>query len=208
MLVLACMLFEAFVAHYNSPRFYTELKDNTINRFAIVCISSFAISSFFYSFIAIIGFMTFGENCNGYILNNYAITDNVANICRTCIFIAVVCSYPIVFIGFRDGVLDFLSVPIEKQTGGNLNFISLVLLSIITMLASSFSDLGLVNAIGGGTLGCIIVFVFPTLMFATCIEDFEGSMKKKTLEIGLSYTLMAIGVVMGFVGVMKSIYDS
>ena len=36
MLVLVCMLFEAFVAHYNAPRFYTELKNHTIPRFRTV----------------------------------------------------------------------------------------------------------------------------------------------------------------------------
>ena len=31
--ILVCMLSTAFMAHFNSPKFYTELKNNTLERF-------------------------------------------------------------------------------------------------------------------------------------------------------------------------------
>lgn len=207
MLILACMLFEAFVAHYNAPRFYTELKDNTVERFATVSATSFFISSSLYAIIAAFGYLTFGENSNGLILNNYSTNDNVATICRASIFISVAFSYPIVFIGFRDGVLDLLNVPISKHTTGNLNALSIVLLAIITLLASFVRNLGVVNAVGGGTLGTVIVFVFPTLMFASCVNNNIGSeaTSRQRLEVKVSFGLMMLGIVMGCVGVVHSL---
>ena len=76
------------------------------------------------------------------------------------ICISVAFSYPIVFIGFRDGVLHLLNVLMSKHTAGNLNALSILFLSIITLLASFVRNLRSVNTVGGGTLGTVIVFVF------------------------------------------------
>ncbi len=207
-LVLACMLFEAFIAHYNAPRFYVELKHNTTKRFMMLSTISFLASSLFYAYIACVGFLTFGENADGYIINNYSTNDVIATICRVAIFIAVLLTYPIVFIGFRDGILDQFQVPTEKQTSGNLNIISVILLTIITLSAVFIKDLSVVNAVGGGTLGTLIVFVFPTLMFASAIKDncAELTLSQK-IEVWLVYGLMVLGVVMGFVGVLNTLLD-
>ena len=51
-LVFACMLFEASVAHYNAPRFYLELKNNTISRFSDVTIYSVGISVIFFILVS------------------------------------------------------------------------------------------------------------------------------------------------------------
>jgi len=208
MLVLVCMLFEAFVAHYNAPRFYTELKANSVERFATVSATSFFISSSIYAIIAAFGYLTFGGNSDGYILNNYSTNDNVATICRASIFVSVAFSYPIVFIGFRDGVLDLLNVPMSKQTAGNLDALSIVLLAIITLLASFVRNLGVVNAVGGGTLGTVIVFVFPTLMFASCINDLGSeATSRQRLEVKVCFGMMSFGIVMGCVGVVHSLTE-
>jgi len=207
-LILACMLFEAFIAHYNAPRFYVELKNNTTRRFAILSSISFFASSVFYAFIACVGFLTFGVNSDGYIINNYSTNDPIATICRVAIFISVLLTYPVIFIGFRDGILDQFMIPIEKQTNGNLNIITIILVGIITFLAVWISDLSVVNAVGGGTLGTMIVFVFPTLMFGSAIKDSytEATLSQK-MEVWITNGLMVFGIAMGFVGVQNALLE-
>lgn len=208
------MLFEAFVAHYNAPRFYTELKDHTIPRFKVVVAYSFGVSSVVYILITAFGFLTFGANCDGYILNNYSTKDNLATSCRASIAVAIICTYPVVFIGFRDGVLDLLEVPAEKQTSNNLNLVSLVLLGIVTLLAMVVTDLGLINAVGGGTLATAIVFVFPTLMYRQAVlrktfdeevEEFDGPSDAEKREVKIALAFMCAGIVMGVIGVWIAI---
>ena len=46
--------------HYNSPRFYTELKHPTIPKYCQVVGYSFGIASTFSIVIASAGFLTFG----------------------------------------------------------------------------------------------------------------------------------------------------
>ena len=216
-LVLACMLFEAFVAHYNAPRFYTELKNNTVPRFATMTSLSFGASSLIYALVLVFGFLTFGSNCDGYILNNYSNKDMLASICRLCVAVALVCTYPIVFVGVRDGFLDLCHVPMSKHTSTNLNIVSVFLLTIITIIAAIFRDLGLVNAVGGGSLGTIVVFVFPALMYKAAIDqqrhdyivrqgvDQDIVTWMEVFEANFAIGLMWFGIVMGTIGVYLAI---
>lgn len=59
-LPFVCMTYESYVMHYNSARFYTELKDRTLARFAVAVSCSFALSAILYMGIASLGFLTFG----------------------------------------------------------------------------------------------------------------------------------------------------
>jgi amino acid permease len=221
-LVLVCMLFEAYVAHYNAPRFYTELKDHTIPRFRTVVTYAFGASSIIYVVITCFGFLTFGTACNGNILNNYSTNDVLATVCRVSIAVAIICTYPVAFVGTRDGVLDVVALPPEKQTSNNLNVISIILLTIVTLIAMSVTDLGLINAVGGGTLATAIVFVFPTLMYRQAVkrknfeeeqwDEEEGDEEEEDLptpaqkrEVLFSTVLMWMGIAMGAVGVYMAI---
>jgi len=143
-----CMCMEAFVMHYNSPRFYTELREATIPKFTTVLGSSFGVSGVIYICIALAGFMTFGGACDGYVLNNYSHRDPLATICRIAIAFSVLMTYPICFIGFRDGVLDMLNIPPERQTTTGLNTLTLFLLTLVTVTACFVTDFGVINALG------------------------------------------------------------
>lgn len=222
-LVLVCMLFEAYVAHYNAPRFYTELKDHTIPRFRTVVSYAFGTSTLMYVIITAFGFLTFGASCDGYILNNYSTRDYLATFCRVGIAVAIICTYPLAFIGYRDGVLDLITLPPEKQTSNNLNVVTVVLLTIVTLIAMCVTDLGIVNAVGGGTLATAIVFVFPTLMYRQAVkrkpfaeeqwdeeedmdeEEEELPTPSQKREVAFSTVLMCMGVIMGAIGVWMAL---
>jgi len=47
-LTFICMLATAYVAHYNAPRFYVELQNNTIMRYNMVVGIAYAASAVFY----------------------------------------------------------------------------------------------------------------------------------------------------------------
>ncbi len=165
-MVFVARIFEAFVAHYNAPRFMTKLKDANLARFRVVVVgNAFGFSSLVYVLMTAFGFLTFGGNCDGYILNNYSTNDHLAtSICRVAIAFSILFTYPIAFMSFQDGILDILELPMEQQTLTNMDIITIFLLIIITILAALLKDLGFINAVGGGTLETAIVFVFPALM--------------------------------------------
>jgi len=200
-LILLCMNYQSFFAHYNSPRFYVELKSNTIGRFTTVVASSFGFSALIYIALTTFGFLTFGANSDGNILNNYSTDDGLASCCRLAIAVALAFTYPLPFIGVRDGIIDLLMVPESKQTSQNLNVLSLILLTIFTCLAMHFTDLGLLNAVGGGALGTAVVFILPALMYRGAIRHLgsEATMKQRR-EASFAVGLMWIGTAVGVVG--------
>eukprot|EP00934_Nitzschia_sp_Nitz4_P005942 Nitzschia sp. Nitz4//scaffold16_size188269//49272//50926//NITZ4_001782-RA/size188269-augustus-gene-0.75-mRNA-1//1//CDS//3329538490//5932//frame0 len=205
-LVFAAMVFEAFVAHYNAPRFYNELHNANMPRFRFVVANAFGFSCVVYTLMTMFGFLTFGANCDGYILNNYSVHDELATICRIAIAFSVLFTYPIAFMGFRDGILDIIELPTEKQTSANLNIITLVLLAIVTFAAALVTDLGYVNAVGGGTLATAIVFVFPALMYQAAVESqSEEPTPEQQREVKMALVLMVVGVIMGLIGVIVEV---
>jgi Transmembrane amino acid transporter protein len=74
-LILVCMLSTAYMAHFNAPKFYRELKNNTMGRYHSVVAWSFGISILLMGTMTTLGFLTFGGACSGLVLNNYAATD-------------------------------------------------------------------------------------------------------------------------------------
>lgn len=189
--------------HYNAPRFYTELKNPTIQRFSVAVTSSFGLAFVVYTAIASFGFLTFGGNCSSYILNNYSPKDPLATMSRLAVGISTLTSYPIAFIGFRDGMLDVFNVPAEQKTSRNLNVLTLVLLALLTVIATFVTDLGLISAVGGGSLATAVVFVFPAIMYRYATTT--GAAQNR--EALLASALAILGLILGGIGVWVAIQD-
>jgi len=202
---LLCMLATAYVAHYNAPRFYIELQNNTIPRFNRVVIISYVSSAAIYVVIAAVGFLTFGANSSGYILNNYSTRDILATFCRISIALSISLTYPIVFVGVRDGFLDLLRVSTDQRTASCLNILSTLILALLTVMAAAFTDLGMVLALGGATLGTAVIYIFPTLMFRTAVNNLgKDATEEDKQEAKLVAFLMWFGIAIGAVGTIMA----
>mmetsp|Transcript_32331 Transcript_32331/g.65591 ORF Transcript_32331/g.65591 Transcript_32331/m.65591 type:complete len:309 (+) Transcript_32331:826-1752(+) len=213
-LPFVCMVYTSFDMHYNSPRFYAELRDASIYRFSWVITYSFGTTALLYSAIAIVGFLTFGANSDSYILNNYSAQDGLATLSRLAIGLCSLVSYPLNFIGVRDNCLDLLGLTDEIAMRGLLNAFTVLLLFLLTVLSCFVTDLGLINSIGGGTTVTLVCFVFPAVMFregmrkhcAASCDGGGGTMgAKEQIEVWVAMLLMVLGVVVGVVGVWSSI---
>ena len=55
------------------------------------------------------GFLTFGGACDGFILNNYAPTDRLAQLARVAIGSQIVFTYPFIHVGLRDSAQALLA---------------------------------------------------------------------------------------------------
>lgn len=88
--ILVCMLSTAYMAHFNAPKFYNELEDNTIERFNALVSTSFSISIVFFSIATALGFLTFGANSAGFILTNYSSKDSLIGLSRILVAFALI----------------------------------------------------------------------------------------------------------------------
>ncbi|CAB9515493.1 Putative sodium-coupled neutral amino acid transporter 11 [Seminavis robusta] len=196
-LILTCMLSNAYIAHFNAPKFLKELKNNTMPRFHQVIGWSFGASVLLYAGMSALGFLTFGAASNGLILNSYSNKDLLMSIARFAVAISVTFSYPLCFIGARDGLLDMFKYPQEKRDNGLLNKMTIGMIAVVTAMAAKLTDLGLVASVGGATFGTALVFVYPTLMMMKL-------KKNKGVESKIAGVIALLGVVMGVIGTKLS----
>ena len=207
-LPFVCMIFTSFDMHYNSPRFYAELREASIPRFGQAVTYSFFFTSLIYSSIAVFGFLTFGENCDSYILNNYSPKDPLATLSRLAIGLCALVSYPLNYIGVRDNCLDIMGIADKVDSTVKLNVFTLVLLSILTVSSCFITDLGLINSVGGGSTVTLVCFVFPALMFWEGVQKYGNDTPGEKRELICVAVLTTIGVVLGIIGVCDSIMEA
>ena len=204
-LVLACTLATAFVAHYNAPRFHSELDDNTPERFDTVVACSYGIAALTFIIVASQGFLTFGSSSSSLILNSYSSYDPLITASRAAVAASILFAFPLPFVGLRDGTLDLLRVPDEERDEGTQITLSLLLLAGVTFAATLTSDLGLVLSVGGGTLSTSIASVFPTLMYRAAATKDADKLDNPELHTKVSLGLMCISVAIGATGVWLAI---
>lgn len=200
--ILLCMLSTAYLAHYNAPKYYAELRNNTIPRFNKMVASSFAIAISFFAAVTSLGFLTFGASSNGFILNNYSTKDQLATISRIAVAVSIVFSYPLTFVGIREGIMDLAKVPMEKRNGLSTP-LSLAILAAVTGAALTIKDLSFILSFGGATLGNAIVFLFPVIMFNSAVKKFgkKDLQKEATASKGIFVT----GVLMSVIGAKQAL---
>ncbi|KAL7460619.1 hypothetical protein ACHAXS_001063 [Conticribra weissflogii] len=199
--ILICMLSTAYMAHFNAPKFFIELKDNTIKRYNTVVGTSFGISVLLFALIGSLGFLTFGSASSGLILNNYSNADVLMSLSRIAVTISIVFSFPLAFVGARDGWLDVFKVPMEKRTDAVLNKATIAILSGVTLVASQLKELAFIMSLAGATLGNALIYVYPALMFRSAVKNMgEKASKGLKREVPFAMLSAMMGVVMGCIG--------
>jgi len=179
-----------------------ELKDNTLARYNAVVSWSFGISILIMGYITMVGFLTFGKSASGLILNNYSTQDTWISASRVAVAISLVFSYPLAFVGMRDGIVDLMKVPADKKSNALLNSLTVGLLALLTVLACTLTDVSFVLSFGGATLGNALTYVYPALMY-TAIN--KKQKRGETFGVLVSQVSAVLGIVMGAIGANMAI---
>ncbi len=163
--------------------------------------TSFGISVFLFALVGSLGFLTFGSASSGLILNNYSGKDVLMSLSRIAVAISIVFSFPLVFVGARDGWLDLLKVPMEKRSDSVLTKTTLAILSGITLIATQLKELAFIMSLAGATLGNALIYVYPALMFKSAVKGM-GDKASKGLKREVPFAMFSalLGVVMGCIG--------
>jgi len=201
--VLISMLSSAFLAHYNAPKFYKELAapedgSSKVPRFNSVCALGFGGAALLMGAIMAVGFLTFGSSAQGLILNNYATSDTLASLARVGIGASIIFSFPLNFVGLREGVLGMLGMK-EQANKASVHWVATLALLCITNGAALFiKDLGLVVSLGGAILGSALVYIFPSMM---AVKEKAGATSKTEKKVNVllvlnGFFLAALGAIM------------
>lgn len=201
---LVAMIATAFVAHYSASRFWVDLKQRTTAKYNKVVTVAFSFSALMYGVIMYAGFLTFGGNSLGFILNNYSSNDVLATIARASIGFGILFGYPLTFVALRDGALDLLKLNASASTP-----LTVVLMAMLTVGALNLTNLGKVVAFSGSLIGSNLIYTVPAIMNLKNIYHEAASKKDgkavlssaQALDRNLNYGLMAMGVSISIIGV-------
>lgn len=196
------MLATAFSSHYNAPKFYNELRDNTIKRYNTVVASGFLLAGLVYVLGASFGFLTFGKASLPMVLQNYASNDRLVNITRLSVSGSILTSFPLSFVGVRDGVLDIVGV--TNRSDKVLDLITVALLTTFAILSLVVTGLGAVWAIGGATYGTALTVVIPPIMFINCVTPNPRLLYLKR-EVPLAVATVVLGIAISIIGTTQAI---
>jgi len=226
-LVLIANLSLAYIAHFNAPRYYAELRNRTPKRFDKTVSISFFILILIHAGAMIAGYETFGDNCRSNITLNYHPQDLLAMLARVAVGFSIMFSYPLEFIGMRDAYLGacksfLLLMPTSEQTSGgkalfikkvmvwstqeeNFKKLSVILLSMMTVIAAVVQDIGLAVGVSGALFGALTVYIIPSLVY------YHAKIKyaPQTVTFWTKWILLYVpfGAAVGLFGTGMTIYE-
>lgn len=200
----------AYVAHYNAPRLYIEMRRRSLTRWGLVVGGAYCISFLLYGFFALAGLYRFGGDVQGNLLKMYEPTTFVM-VAWFTIGVSTAMSFPIVFHPFLDscvGVALQASPHMgrqgekEQSTFNVRCIVTFVLVPTFAAIGAKVDDLGLVTALCGALTSCIIAYIVPAVIFHGAIRELQrqsGSDVPPRLQAQYSF-LKSTCVVLGVVG--------
>jgi amino acid permease len=116
------------------------------------------------------GFLTFGGNSKGLILNNFSTMDLGASICRLLMAICVIGGYPFILSACRSETIELIrlfkpSVFASTTEAKLKQTITRFFLVTLAGLALVVKNAGFVIGFIGAVMGSAMIYIFPSMLF-------------------------------------------
>ncbi|KAG4029609.1 hypothetical protein MFRU_015g01470 [Monilinia fructicola] len=154
----------AFVCHHNSLLIYGSLKTPTIDRFSTVTHYSTSISMLACLLMALSGFLTFGSQTLGNVLNNFPTANPLVNLARLCFGLNMLTTLPLEAFVCREVMLNYWFPHEPFNMHLHLIFTSALVVSAMA-LSLITCDLGAVFELIGATSACALAYILPPLCY-------------------------------------------
>lgn len=105
----------SYNCHYNAPRYYKELKNRSPARMWGVTVGSTCIVFLLYLLASVCGYLQFGANTKGDILNNYSSDSIIPAVARIFLLVAIICTFPIAFFAVRNNLYTLFCQSLDFQ---------------------------------------------------------------------------------------------
>jgi len=185
-LVLASNLGMAYVAHYNAPTFYRELRNTSSKRFDQVVYTSFTILALLYIATMSAGYATFGDVCKGNLLLNYHPDDILSTLARVATGFSILFGFPLIICGARESLMSISSSVFNIDLSDHFLPVILLLLVFVTTISVSVEDISVIVGLTGAVMGSFICYICPPLIYS--------KLKGKDGQWTLSFVPFGIGI--------------
>ena len=161
----ACLIVSSYTCHHNSLILYHSMKDKTESNWSMV--TNYTTATVFTAFLifGIGGFLTFRDNTQGNILENYCDNDTLINIARIVYTITILLSSPIECFVAREVIFNmFCSDQISVSLFPHI-IITILIIFSSTILSMFINCLGTVMAINGLYISIPLSCILPPLCY-------------------------------------------
>lgn len=219
-LILLAMGCVALMAHFSAPDFLNNFRNESVDgistdsttavatttpavdrtpirKYNQMTVAAFAAVGIINVVTLSAGFLTFGGNSAGIVLNNYAASDLGAALSRLLVTVSVVGGFPFLFSACRSSAVDLWKVRPTKS-------LTAALLASMTAIAMVVQDAGFVVSFNGALMGTAIVYIFPSLLFLRLKKNVAGH----GLERNFCRFLVGFGIVSSVIGGATSVINS
>ena len=206
-LILMSNLGLAFIAHYNGPTYYRELKDTNSKRFGNVSKLSYAIVALLYVITMSAGYNTFGDTCKGNIMLNYHPDDTLAILGRFATFFSILFGFPLTMRGAHEGlwkIAEAWGFPGVKDKHAT---VAAVLLTVVTSLAINVKDVSLIVGLAGAILGSFLVYICPPIIYTRAVKLVHGEESDVYKKERLYLAFIPMGGFIAAMGVYITLKD-
>lgn len=212
-LVLVSNLGLAFVAHYNAPSYYHEMKKSNLESFPKMVRLSYSILAIIYATTMCAGYYTFGDNATGNILLNYHPRDVLAFLGRLATGFSLVFGFPLVSNGAREGLKNVAIALGYPSIADPKNHVVLVITMIMvaSILAILVKDIKIIAGFTGAAMGSFLVYICPPLVYSMILKEYFGKESPEYKRGRRCLAFVPFGIFVGIMGVtmtyrsMKSI---
>jgi amino acid permease len=205
--ILFNMFSTSYMAHTNAVKFYNELEGRSVSRFTAVVGAAMGAATVMYLLVMTMGFETFGLNSQGLVLNNYHVSKDVlATFGRVATAISIIGAHPLLFTGLRDSFLNIIPDSLsEKPSAWYVS--TVLLLASATGLSLLAKDVGLIVSLVGSSLGAVIVYVFPAVMYLHLLRK-DKLLPRSKSEMMVLHLCVLFGVVSGIGGTVITLIQA
>ena len=204
-LVLMSSLGLAFIAHYNAPTFYRGMDKPTIPRFGKMVKTSYAILVATYCLAMCSGYATFGDVCKGNILLNYHASDILAQLARVATGFSIMFGFPLVFRGARLALTSVADTLGFKDLGKHHRALVTAMIFVITSIAITVEDVSLVVGLSGATMGSLLVYILPPIMWTKAVKMAHGADSVEYKKERLNLAFIPLGLFIASMGVFMTL---
>jgi amino acid permease len=206
-LILVSNLGLAYIAHYNGPIFYRELKDTNSKKFGNMVSIAFLTLTILNIAIMSAGYSTFGDTCQGNLLLNYHPSDILSTVGRLATGFSIMFGYPLVICGAREGIMGVASTLGYDISQHHVALVSSIL-ALVTFVACTVDDVSLVVGLTGAALGSFIVYICPSIIYSNAVGIVKGMDSKEYNVAKRNLAFVPFGILIGSLGCYMTIKES
>lgn len=222
-LVLFSMGCVALMAHFSAPAFLESFRSNkektdndktdrrALRRYNKMTVGGYSLVAIVNAAVLTFGFLTFGGNSAGIILNNYAASDWGATLSRLLVTVSVTGSFPYLLSASRSSARDLLGI--RNQSDASRRKLTAVLLSSLVAITMVVRNAGFVVSFVGALMGTAILYIFPAMMYLKLSSPSTSNYKElggrvRGLERQFCRFLTGFGVLAALIGAATSVMNS